>query len=397
MTFVVSAIDQTGWLRAITVEAVTQDDARSTAEASGLSVLTVRESRTSKQKPFSSRPAGFVPRRFAEDLAALLEAGLSLTESISTIGARDPQASRRSIYEPILRSLAEGKPLSAALQANGGTFPTLLIATVKASEQTGDLAQSLARYAVAQARLEAVRQRIVSASIYPAILLAVGAAVVVFLLGFVVPRFAALIDTSSADIPQASRLLMQWGKLVNAHMTAICAALLAAVAAALVTLSRPSLRAIGVRNLARLPGLGAYVRTYGQNQFWQTSAMLIQGGIAAPQAFRTAAHLLADVDRQCIAETLARLERGQDLAQAFSATGLVDAVGARMLQVAQRTGQLGRALQHLAAFQGEGFERSLDRLTKLAEPLLMVIIGIVIGTVVVLMYMPIFDLASSIQ
>jgi general secretion pathway protein F len=139
------------------------------------------------------------------------------------------------------------------------------------------------------------------------------------------------------------------------------------------------------------------VRLYRQTQFWQTSAMLIEGGVPAPQAFGMSINLLGADDAQRLQSTLSQINSGHELAEAFNTAGMVDSVSYRMLKVAQKTGQLGRVLGQLAGFQNDVLERGIDRLTRLLEPILMITIGLAIGGIVVLMYLPIFDLASSIQ
>jgi general secretion pathway protein F len=153
---------------------------------------------------------------------------------------------------------------------------------------------------------------------------------------------------------------------------------------------------IGSR-MNRLPVIGAYVQLYQQTQFWQTSAMLVEGGIPAPQAFSMSVNLLGSDDAQRVQAALAQINSGQEMADAFNTAGVVDSVSYRMLKVAQKTGQLGRALSQLANFQNDVLERGIDRLTRLLEPVLMIVIGFAVGGIVVLMYLPIFDLASSIQ
>jgi general secretion pathway protein F len=139
------------------------------------------------------------------------------------------------------------------------------------------------------------------------------------------------------------------------------------------------------------------VQLYQQTQFWQTSAMLVEGGIPAPQAFSMSVNLLGSDDAQRVQAALAQINSGQEMADAFNTAGVVDSVSYRMLKVAQKTGQLGRALSQLANFQNDVLERGIDRLTRLLEPVLMIVIGFAVGGIVVLMYLPIFDLASSIQ
>jgi general secretion pathway protein F len=125
--------------------------------------------------------------------------------------------------------------------------------------------------------------------------------------------------------------------------------------------------------------------------------MLIEGGIPAVRAFDTAGALLSPTDRAGLASALVSIRQGHPLAAALSGAGLADPVAMRMLNVSQRTGQLAVILGRIASFQEMSLERAIDVASRLFEPMLMVFIGLVIGAIVVLMYLPIFDLASSLQ
>jgi general secretion pathway protein F len=393
-------------MRMLDVAATSEADASSRAVAQGYRVISVKStsksvarspSHSSSSSSWLTQRAQFDPGLFTMEFGALLDAGLSVTESLQTLGGRENASIQQKLYDPMLRTLQEGQTLSQAMSRLGDAFPALLVASVKASEYTGDLSTSLSRYAATYKRMRGLREKVVSASLYPALLALVGFLVMVFLLGVVVPKFAGLIDVNSPNVPAASKLLMGWGKLMNAYFAEILTVLVLLAAAFAFALYKGSARAwIGSR-MNRLPVIGAYVQLYQQTQFWQTSAMLVEGGIPAPQAFSMSVNLLGSDDAQRVQAALAQINSGQEMADAFNTAGVVDSVSYRMLKVAQKTGQLGRALSQLANFQNDVLERGIDRLTRLLEPVLMIVIGFAVGGIVVLMYLPIFDLASSIQ
>ena len=403
MKFQLLVSSSQGAMRMLYMAAGSETEVRNHAQTEGFRVLSVKAEGTANapsamaQKRWTTGRSQFDAGLFAQELGALLEAGLSVMESLQTLGSREPAAVRAQMYNPMQRSLEEGQSLSVAMTRIGSKFPELLIASVKASEYTGDMTASLRRYAQTHKRMQGLREKVVSAAIYPAILALVGMVVLIFLLGVVVPKFAGLIDSSSQQIPAASRLLMRWGTLVNRHFTEIVATLGTLAAAMLFALSRGPVRAWISAHATKLPLAGGYVRLYRQTQFWQTSAMLIEGGVPAPQAFGMSINLLGADDAQRLQSTLSQINSGHELAEAFNTAGMVDSVSYRMLKVAQKTGQLGRVLSQLAGFQNDVLERGIDRLTRLLEPILMIAIGLAIGGIVVLMYLPIFDLASSIQ
>lgn len=341
--------------------------------------------------------ARFDIANLAQELALLIGAGLSIIEALRTLEAREVHAARKAVLRAVQRHVSEGQPLSAALGQHPDQFPTLLVASVSASEQTGDLGTALQRYAAHQLRVRQLTDKVFGAAVYPMLLLAVGSLVVMFLLGVVVPRFATLMESTQRELPWSSQLLMSWGRLVAAHPMplAVCAAALLIVAALTTRhLIRDGARAAWVDNL---PVIGAIVRQFRHAQLYRTTGMLVHGGIAAPRALQLAADLLGARDRPRLGRALLMIQEGRSISDALAAAELADPVATSMLAVAERSGALADILERIAQFHEAGLARAIDLTSRLFEPALMILIGLVIGAIVVLMYLPIFDLASSLQ
>jgi general secretion pathway protein F len=147
---------------------------------------------------------------------------------------------------------------------------------------------------------------------------------------------------------------------------------------------------------ARIPGPREVVRTFGHSQFTRSAAMLVRSGVPALKALRMCGDLLVGSDRAGLDKALAAASAGAPLANALHQQQLVDGLGLRVLRVAEQTGALEAALERLADVHDRDLERTLDRVSRLIEPLLMLGIGLVVGGIVVLMYLPIFQLAASI-
>jgi general secretion pathway protein F len=297
----------------------------------------------------------------------------------------------------VVRGVSEGLPLSAALERQPGRFPPLLIATVSASEQTGDLSTALLRYAQHQQSIKALREKVVGAAIYPMLLLAVGALVVVFLLGVVVPKFAVLIESTRRQLPWTSQLLMTWGRLVAEHAWLVAAGVTAAIAVSILALRQVLRTGARARWIEAVPLIGPTIRQFRHAQLYRTTGMLVKGGIAAPRALQLGANLLGSDDRTRLARAVTLIHEGRSISSALQEARLADPVAASMLAVAERTGGLAEILERIAAFHESRLQRSVEMTSRLFEPLLMIVIGLVIGAIVVLMYLPIFDLASTLQ
>jgi len=336
--------------------------------------------------------------RFAEDMSLMLNAGLSLMDSLKTLRERAAGSASHPLTGVITR-LTQGETLSQAMQGSAAFRPAL-IACVRASEMTGDMVASLARYASNAARLRALKTRMVSALVYPLLLISVAAGVVIFLLVYVVPRFALVLESSGRDMPASSQALISIGRALNAVPTSAWLALLALLVwggysiweAARERRLEASLTAFA----ARIPGVREIVRAFGHSQFARSGAMLVRSGLPVLKAMAMCRELLVGADRQGLDLALASASAGAPLAAAMHEQNLVDMLGMRVLRVAEQTGALEPALERLADLHDRELERTLDRVGRLIEPLLMLGIGLVVGGIVVLMYLPIFQLAANI-
>lgn len=335
---------------------------------------------------------------FSQELLALLNAGLSLLEAIETLAEKESRPQAKKIYAEIIRKLHEGKSLSDVMERVPAIFPALYTATVRASEKTGDLKEALSRYLAYQGQIDIIKRKVVNASIYPALLMAVGGAVIVFLLAYVVPKFSRIYEDLNNDLPWLSRLLMEWGKLFEAHWLSISIFVMASIGALIYGLTRSAVQQKIIQKLFDLPALGERMRVYQLARFYRTTGMLLRGGIPAVTALNMVSNLLMQSRLRSNLD-LARqhIEEGQTISQVLQEQNLTTEVAFRMLRVGERSGNLGEMMERIAAFYDDDIARWVDWVTRLFEPLLMVLIGLIIGIIVILMYMPILELAGSIQ
>jgi general secretion pathway protein F len=301
------------------------------------------------------------------------------------------------VLQRLLAGLHEGQRFSSVLAAQPALFPPLYVGIVRAAEGTSDLPRALARYIDYQQRIDTVRAKIVSASIYPVILLLVGGAVSAFLIGYVVPKFAEVYHGAGRDLPWMSQLMLDWGQFAARHGTALALGALALAALAVAAVRRLVQTGGIARLLARLPGIGERARIYELSRLYLTLGMLSEGGITIVNAIETVQPMVSSSVRNGLAAARAAIESGQPLSNAFEANGLTTPISLRMLRVGERTGEMGPMLTQSAAFYDGEISRWIDRFTRTFEPLLMAAIGLVVGAIVVLLYMPIFDLAGDMS
>jgi general secretion pathway protein F len=273
----------------------------------------------------------------------------------------------------------------------------LYIATIRASEKTGGLSEALGRFVSYQLQLDFVKKKIVSASIYPLVLLGVGGLVMLFLMGYVVPKFSAVYEGTRTTLPWMSQLLLNFGTILQNHGLLILLALAGGLGGVIYALSRPSVREALLLKLWHIPAVGERMHVYQLARFYRTLAMLLKGGIPVVTALDMVSGLLQPALRGQLKLASTSIREGRTISQAMEAYELTTPVALRMLRVGERTGNMGEMMERIAAFYDEEMARWVEWFTKMFEPLLMALIGAVIGLIVILMYMPIFDLAGSIQ
>ena len=369
-------------------------DARRQVEARGLFVSSITPKRGGLR---ASKGKALNLVLFSQELLALLSAGLGIVEALEALLEKEATPATRSVLERLLGGLREGQRFSTVLAEQPQLFPPLYVGIVKAAEGTSDLPRSLARYIDYQQRIDTVRAKIVSAAIYPCILLLVGGGVSLFLIGYVVPRFAEVYQGAGRNLPWMSQVMLTWGQFAAAHTAPLLAGIFAALGGLVFAVRRMIASGGLARLLARMPGIGERVRIYELSRLYLTLGMLSEGGITILHAIDTVQGMVSANVRQGLQDARAMIESGLPLSTAFDANGLTTPISLRMLRVGERTGDMGPMLTQSAAFYDGEISRWIDRFTRTFEPLLMACIGLVVGAIVVLLYMPIFDLAGEMS
>ncbi|HXI37133.1 MAG TPA: type II secretion system F family protein [Burkholderiales bacterium] len=396
MRFQLKAVGQDGRVEALDLEAFDQGAAVQQAEGRGYTVLSVRRRALAWR-----RGARFPVALFSQELLVLLQAGLPLVDSIETLAQKEQRAGRGTevgaALERILATLRQGRPFSAALEQSPQAFPPLYIATVRASERTSDLPAALARYVAYEQQLDAIRKRLVNASIYPALLIGVGALVSLFLLFYVVPRFSHIYEERAVDLPVFSKVLLGWGKVVEGNGAVVGLALLVLAALLFHVFRSASVRARLGDLLWKVPSVGERLKLYQLARFYRTTGMLLRGGMPLVAALDMGAGLLHPALRERLAAARRAITEGRPVAASLEEHGLTTPVALRMLAVGERSGNMGEMMDRAASFHDDEIARWIEWFTRLFEPILMAVIGLVIGAIVIMMYMPIFELAGNLQ
>ena len=396
MKFAIKGMTDIGDVVRLTIEAADAREARRASAAQGVSVLALKP-----QNPLAS----WLPRRrvrfaldlFSQELISLLESGLSLVEALQTLAEKEESGGAAHVLNELSMHLSRGQSFSGALEQLPMVFPPLYVATVRAAEKTGDIKEALSRYLEYHSQAARIRREIVSAAIYPGLLITVGALVSGFMLFHIVPKFARIYEEMGSELPFLSRVLIEWGRLLDAHAVAAGIGLVVLVGGAAFAVTRPALRQWVGPRLWNLPAFGKRMRLYELARFYRTLGMLLTSGIPLPQALDMSSGLLSPRFRDAMARAARHIREGQPVSRSLEKQGLTTPIALRLLIVGERSGRMPYMVGRIAQFCEDELARWVNWFTRLFEPVLMVFIGGVIGLILLMLYMPIFELAGNIK
>ena len=363
----------------------------------------------------SLRPAGLLgglapalaPRRrirrrgfleFNQELATLVRAGMPLVQSLDLLrrGLADP------VFKPVLDAVSErvkaGAQLSEAFAEHGDLVPRIYIASLMAGERSGSLETVLRRYIAYERLIGTVRRKTISALMYPAILVGLALVVVGIIVLKLVPAFGDFYAGFGAELPVVTRGILRVSNALQESLLVLVlggAALGVAIAG---WLRRPGQRLRLDRALLRLPGVGGIARKFAVTQMARTLATLLGGGIPLVQALEVAA---GSVGNRYVSQELAigaqRVREGQSLSSTMRERGVFPDVAVKMTEVGESTGALQDMLNSVADFYDEDLETTLDRFVTVIEPLLLIVLGIVIASLLLALYLPLLQLSSVVR
>ncbi|MBL8339740.1 MAG: type II secretion system F family protein [Rhodoferax sp.] len=380
--------------------AASADEARERAAQGGGVVLGVRPVAAQGWKLPAPRRATFDAAAWCREFETLLRAGMSPVEALETLAAASASMSegdaRQSVHHRLLARLHEGAALSQAMRETGA-FSEVLVAGVLASERTSGLADALAEYLRYDDLLQRLRRQMVSAALYPALVIGLGALIAGFLLLYVIPRFSLMYSGFAGTLSPATEFVLALSRMLRMHGWALVPAAVGLVALVLAAWRGGVVQARAAAWLERASLLRRPVEDFRLANFFQAMSLLVRGGYTIEETLRMAAavalgpHLGARVAR-----AREMVAAGKTVSESLAAAGLADVMAQRLLAAGERGGSFALVVQTLATRHANAFVTFVERATRLVEPLLMLAVALVIGSLVVMMYMPIFDIAGSV-
>lgn len=335
---------------------------------------------------------------FTRQLATLIKAGVPLLQSFSIIGEGFDHPGMRDLVDGLKQEVAGGSSLATALRQQPRYFDELYCNLIDAGEQAGALDSLLERVASYRERQQHLRTRISKAMTYPVAVVLVAALVTGILLVQVVPQFESMFAGFGSELPGFTLLVISLSEFMQRWYGLLLGGLGATVMAARIAHGRsPKLRDWLQRQSLRLPVLGSLLRKSAVTRYARTLSITFAAGVPLLEALTAVAGATGNVRYQCAVLRIREdVATGMPLHCAMQASGVFPHMAIQMTAIGEESGALDAMLDKVAGYYEGQVDTLVDQLTSLMEPLIMVVLGVIVGGLVIAMYLPIFQLGSAI-
>jgi len=384
----------------LVTDAPTERDARERLAKQGYLVYSVRA------KDLSARLSGVAKRQkinlekfliFNQQFVTLVRAGLPILQSLDLLADRLTDERLGRHIRAVRDEVKTGTVLSDAF-ARQNVFPPIYVTSVLAGEKSGALVEVLERFITYQRLTLTLRKKLLVSLMYPTVLICLVIGLIVFLVTYVVPNFAALYTSMEAKLPAATRVLIAVGTTARGYVLTGAGLLLVAAVAAYFWARRESSRERLDSWKSRLPLVGEIWTKYQVAQLARVLGTLLVGGIPLVQALETSGRSLGTVlMKKALDRAAVLVKEGKSLSAALTTTGIFPDLAIDMMEVGESTGALPQMLSSVAEFYEEDVSTRMTALLSLIEPAIMIFMGIFVAFVLVALYLPIFSLADTIR
>jgi type IV pilus assembly protein PilC len=335
---------------------------------------------------------------FSRQLATMLAAGIPLVQGFEIIGAGHEKPSMQRLILDIKQDVEAGTSLHEALAKHPLFFDDLYINLVEAGEQAGALEGLLDKIASYKEKTEALKKKVKKALFYPAAVLAVAVIVTIILLVFVIPQFEALFKGFGADLPAFTQMVINLSRFVQAEGIYI-GAVVFAIAWTFFYFKKRSkaMREFLDRAALKMPIIGPILNKAAIARFARTLSTMFAAGVPLVEALESVAGATGNiVYENAVLRMRDEVATGQRLQRAMESTELFPNMVVQMIAVGEESGSLDTMSGKVATFYEAEVDNAVDAMSSLLEPMIMVILGVLVGGLVIAMYLPIFKLGAVV-
>jgi type IV pilus assembly protein PilC len=389
-------IDKKGLKVSGSMEAVSENEVRSKLRSLGIRPTFISKAGFSFNL-FNSVP-GEVLVVFTRQIQVLINAGVPLVQSLEMLTGQLKTLSKRmsSVVENIRTGVSEGKYLWEAVSQYPNIFPKLYIALIRSGETSGQLEKTLQRLTKYLEDSEKLKKTLKGALIYPIGVIAVAIGVIVLMLVMVIPKFEELLKSAGQELPGPTKFLINVSHFIIDHWLFLITLCTTVGVAFYMFVTSPEGRRIIQRAFFRTPLFGTILQKGSVARFCRTMHALLSSGINLLDAVQICQETIDNaVVEDDIRKIRPEIERGKTLGEVISRLKSLPSLATQMISTGEATGSLDKMLEKVADFYETEVEALVAGMTKLIEPILIVVLGTLVGGILVAMYLPIFKLASA--
>ena len=332
-------------------------------------------------------------------LSTYLKAGIALIDSVRILEKQSEKPEQRKVYQKVVYELLKGQDLSAAMEKQGDKFPTLLVNMIKTAELTGDLTSVLDDMADYYTSKEETRKAMVSAMTYPIIVLCIAIAVIIFILVSIVPQFVEMYKDNDAEIPAITTFVMNASDFIVNYYAFIIIGVVVFVGIFVYLYKKNK----GFRKnvqlvLMHIPVFSQIIIYNEVYNFTKTFASLLNHGVFITDSMEVLAKITNnEIYKEIIARTIINLNKGVNISESFKGQWAFPVAAYEMIVTGEKTGQLGLMMEKVANYYQVLHKTLVKQMQSFIEPLMIAFLALIVGTILLSIVVPMFDIYGKIQ
>lgn len=334
---------------------------------------------------------------FLSQLSMMLRARVPIVKALELLSTQSRNAKMRDVVKSLLSDVRKGTSFSGSLARHPEVFDQITVVTAEVGQESGRLPEVLSSLAQHMEKMNALRKKVTQAMAYPLLVLGVASVVVTFMLLYIVPTFATMFRTSGVELPEATRLVMGASSALSGCWQYIISAVVLAVAVSKYLLGSDVKGQLVDKYALKIPWLGKLMGKNYTARFCRTLGTLLQSQVPLVDAlvvtrriFRNG-NLRAEIDR-----LIKFVKQGRSVAEPLSTSAIFSPMVAQMISVGEETSELDTMLLRISALYEQELSDMMETLTTVIEPIFIVFIGAIVGSILIAMYLPMFDMANAV-
>lgn len=347
--------------------------------------------------PFFNKVTAQDIATFLSQLSMMLKAHVPIVKALELLSTQSRSARMRSIVKDLLSDVGKGVSFSASLGRHPQTFDQIVVVTAEVGQESGRLPEVLSALAEHMEKMNALRRKVTQALAYPVLVLGVAAVVVTFMLLYIVPTFATMFQSSRVQLPYATQMVIGASRFVSTYWIYLVMSVLVAAAVSQWLIGTDIKRAMVDKYGLSVSWLGKVMAKNYTARFCRTLGTLLQSQVPLVEALNVTRRIFQDRNIRGEIERLIRfVKQGRSVAEPLSSSKIFSPVVAQMISVGEETSELETMLLKIAEFYESELAEMMETLTTVIEPIFIVFLGAVVGTILIAMYLPMFDMANAV-